>query len=193
MCIDFPTLKKLLKKQGITIERGGKRAACSLGKNKITIPSSYFEKGGDVLAVLSILHEVEHCKRTTFDVRALVGNNKKKIFLFNVIEDIRIDQPMLERYKLSKLHKETFGKMIGGRDLPKRYPLYKKIGVCLLADVMLGVKLTNEKETYKKIEEQNLKVHVRNLVGLFSHLERYPVKDSYVAALAYFNWFLSKI
>ena len=134
-------LAKLLSNENITVTRGSVSTASFDIKNRVlTLPT--WKEMTQAIEEMLMLHEVGHALYTSPDTYGVVFNEKKHLKDYaNVIEDVRIEKAMKDRYPGSRksfnvgyrelIEKDFFG--VGKRDLNElklidRINLYFKVG-----------------------------------------------------------------
>lgn len=76
-------------------------------KRIIYIPIDFFsiEQREDI--TISLLHEIEHIRHTTYDLDKL-DLSEEEFSVYNCIEDIRIDTAVMKQYSMRELYKSNF-------------------------------------------------------------------------------------
>ena len=168
---------------------------CMPTTRTIYIPATYLEEGLDDLALkttmLSVVHEVQHILRTTFDVSRLV-KTKQERHVFNTLEDLRIDRPLIKQYGLKDVYEYTYIDPLKGKSFKKRTPWYVQVTYVLLLE-MLGYSTDDHKDIQEFIHDKYLKEHAQNIIDMLNKLEKNPTDEAYDTAKVYITWMVKRM
>lgn len=173
-------IAKVMRKYNIKILLWEEQyAKCMVKERVILMPLDYLDNSKLPEIVLALLHEVEHINRTTFDAKKLT-DTKDQFFILNCMEDIRLDQSLMERYKLESLYRKVYSKLFGGKPFKRNWCRLQKIAWTTMLN-MLGLidTITVQPSIGKFIHKHNIKAKFLRGVGLLDELEADPTPRRY--------------
>lgn len=166
---------------------------CMPAKRTIFLPKEFMREGlspDEMRAtILSITHELQHIIRTTFEINR-IARTRQEQQVFNTLEDLRLDIPIIEKYGLKDAYQKAYN--IKGKTFKARTPWYIKVTYVLLLH-MLGYSTDMFPDIQTYIDENYLVEYAKNIINHLNLLEKDHSEENYNKCLILISTFAKRI
>lgn len=182
MSFKITEVAKLLKEHNIKLLLWEEPySKCLLKERVVMLPMEYLDPEKLLSICLALAHEIEHINHTTFDVERIAKMNTDEFFIFNCIEDVRLDMGLIAKYDIEDLYRKVYIDRYQRKPFKRKWSFFQQVGWGAILSVLSmteAVKLT--KKVQRFIKKHDIIAKFLRGAGLLDKLEEKPTDKLYL-------------